>query len=198
LLGCGACTAADVWLTHVPGEAEHHGCPTQASPMHRKRASPQPMHLISHAKHSHGGQSSCSVVCTQCGQPAHGAAVAPALATALPAGPPLHHAVPPPARGGPMAPSNVYARPAQFATPQCPPVYEDASLPEPAIQPDGTEVVCDCDDGLLGQVCVACPHGTLGDYLREQLEDATEGSGDVKSCSGNVSVRVVTFPSRMP
>jgi hypothetical protein len=97
-----------------------------------------------------------------------------------------------------MAPSNVYARPAQFATPQCPPVYEDASLPEPAIQPDGTEVVCDCDDGLLGQVCVACPHGTLGDYLREQLEDATEGSGDVKSCSGNVSVRVVTFPSRMP
>ena len=63
----------------------------------------------------------------------------------------------------------------------------------------GASAVADvCDDALLGLTCVACPQGTIGDYLREQLVDATEGSGDVKSCLGNVLVRVVTLPSRMP
>ena len=89
-----------------------------------------------------------------------------------------------------MAPADRYVPPTQFATPQCQPIYDDTDLPEPALQPDGTEVVCDCDDGLLDEICVACDGGTLSDFFQEELAAAIEDSGDVKSCSGNVSVRV--------
>ena len=88
-----------------------------------------------------------------------------------------------------MAPSNRYAPPAPFTTPQCPPVYDDDNLPEPAIQPDGTQVTCDCDDGLMGNTCGGCDGGVLSDFLWEELAAAVAGSDDVKSCSGNVTVR---------
>lgn len=50
--------------------------------------------------------------------------------------------------------------------------------------------MCDCDDGLLDEICVACDGGTLSDFFQEELAAAVEDSGDVKSCLGNVSVRV--------
>ena len=77
-----------------------------------------------------------------------------------------------------------------FRTNQCPPVYEGADLPEELpLQPDGREVTCNCDDGLLGDSCVACDGGTLAEYLGDELEAAVEDSGDVKSCAGGVTVR---------
>ena len=130
------------------------------------------------------------MACHVCGHIPAAAAAAVQQPPAAPIGPPIQHAIPPPARRGPVAPSNRYARPAHFNTPQCPPLFGyDDGLPEPAQQPDGTEVTCDCDDGLLGNTCVACDGGTLSDMLWAELEAAAADSGDLKACSGNVSVR---------
>ena len=102
----------------------------------------------------------------------------------------LAHPVPPPAVRGPVAPSNNYDAPLPFTTNQCPPIYEGADLPEEQpLQPDGREVTCNCDDGVLGGTCVACDGGTLAEYLGDELEAAVEDSGDVKSCAGGVTVR---------
>jgi len=105
------------------------------------------------------------------------------------------HAVPPPARGGPVAPSNAYAaRPPFPGFLQCPPAFSGPTwngtdLPDEAEQPDGTQVTCNCDEGLTGGFCDATDGGVCAEFLQEELTAALAGSGDPKSCDGVISVR---------
>ena len=124
--------------------------------------------------------------CPQCAQ-----AAAPGAAAAAP----IAHIVPGPARRGPVAGPNNYAPPPNFATPLCPPTYDMSDYPEDtALLPDGTDAECECDDP---EACEALDGGECGEFLQDECAAAQEGSGDVKSCDGVITVRRPPCPAAL-
>ena len=111
------------------------------------------------------------------------------------AGEVLGLALPGPAAHGPVAGANTYPQRPAFATPQCPPAFDAPApgqtwdLPDPAQDPAGNHVICNCVSGLRGGICDAVDGGMCGRFLGDELEAAAPGSGHRNSCAGVVPVR---------